>query len=168
MRNELAWNMALLDARHDSPGYQLIGPEISFGSDAEMFDYLVNYWAQCSRQMSLICQANGIEFHQVLPPNQHLAGSKPMMNEQEKTIAFLPSRYLEYAGKAYPLLVEKGKELQAEGLNYHDLTQLFSTEAAPIYIDGCCHYNPTGNERLAAAVADAVGQTEPKAVSFSW
>lgn len=87
------------------------------------------------------------------------------MDEREKTIAYLPSRYLEPARTAYPLLVEKGKELRAEGLNYHDLTQLFSTVAAPIYVDGCCHYNPTGNERLAAAVAEAIASTAPNAAA---
>lgn len=159
LHEEMVWNVELLNRRLAAPNYQLVGPSQSFRDDDEMFDYLVAYWAQCSRQMERVCRANSIEYHHVLPPNQHLAGSKPQMNPEEQATALRVSAINQAAQKAYPLLVQKGRELAAEGLRFHDLTALFATVAEPIYVDNCCHYNPTGSQRLAAAVAKSVANS---------
>ncbi|MDB5385906.1 MAG: hypothetical protein JWM11_1552 [Planctomycetaceae bacterium] len=157
LQQEVEWNMKVLAAQLERPGYQVLGPKQTFRDDAEMFDYLVEYWAQCSRQMRLLCQANSIQYYHVLPPNQYLAGSKPQMTEQEKTVAFLESKYSATATRAYPLLVKKGQELRNEGLKFYDLTQLFSAVDEPTYIDNFCHYNVAGNALFAAAVAKILG-----------
>jgi len=148
----------LLHAHFDAPGYQVVGPSQAFRNTDEMFVFLVEYWANCSRQMNLLCQANDIEYFHVLPPNQHLAESKPFVDETEQRVALFESATSRAANQGYPLLVQKGKLLLAHGLAFHDLTQLFARTEAAIYIDDCCHYNETGNQQLARAVALIIGQ----------
>jgi hypothetical protein len=162
LKDEMHLHEKMLETRMESPGYQILGPHQSFRDDDEMFDYLVSYWAQCSRQLDRICKGNAIDYHHVLPPNQYLMGSKPQMNAEEYAVAMLKSRYGPAATKAYPRLVKQGHKLREEGLKFHDLTQLFATVAEPIYADECCHYNPSGNELLAAAVAKLLGSTTPQ------
>ena len=148
----------VIRARLDQPGYQILGPPQTFRNSEEMFATLVEYWAQSSRQLNRLCRVNGIEYHHVLPPNQHLAGSKPIVDANEVRVALLQTDASRAASIGYPLLVLRGKALHDEGLNFHNLTQLFSEVIEPIYIDDCCHYNASGNTQLATAVARIIGQ----------
>ena len=55
--------------------------------------------------------------------------------------------------RGYPLMIEEGRKLRPHGVDFHDLTQLFTDQTHTIYSDYFCHYNQTGNDLLAAAVA---------------
>jgi hypothetical protein len=52
------------------------------------------------------------------------------------------------------------KEAAAQSLDvrtgFFDGTHIFDAEAAPVYIDNCCHYNRIGYLRLADFIARAV------------
>ncbi len=148
---------AIIQSRIERPNYQITGPRKVFRDPDEMTRYLVKYWQNCSRQLERLCRVNDIEYHHVLPPNQHLLDSKPM-NSAERKVAFVPSPYSDEARRAYPLLVRGGTELKREGIRFHDLTRLFQDHPEPIYVDDCCHYNPTGNEILAVAIARIIGR----------
>ena len=92
-----------------------------------------------------------------LQPNQYLPGSKPLMTGEEKWKVF----HENYVGRnavehGYPLLQQAGQDLTAEGIEFHDLTQLFQETSETTYRDECCHLNETGNAMLAKRIAEAL------------
>lgn len=142
-----------------NPGYQVTGPPQKFKDAVEATDYLVGYWQNCVRQMERICRVNGIEFHQVLPPNQRLKDSKPIGPEEAKE-ALKWTYFAEPAARGYPRLITAGAALNKEGIHFHDLSLLFKDHSELIYIDDCCHYNSQGSTMLATEIAKIVGQAK--------
>ena len=62
----------------------------------------------------------------------------------------------------YPKLRDAGRALREAGVRNIDLTQLFAQTSASLYVDSCCHVNPTGSEMLAEALAEYVVQQLPE------
>ena len=136
--------------------YMHTGPRRTYEDDDAMYDDLVELWKRCSRQMHLLCRANGIRYVHVLQPNQYFEGSKPM-GPEEKLVAFDPKhKYRTGVINGYPRLIKAGTELKEQGVEFLDLTMLFSEIEDAIYIDNCCHYNDRGNSLLAGKIADHI------------
>lgn len=134
-----------------------LGPAQSFDSKLLLYRYCVTLWKNSSRLLHATCQQRSIRYLHFLQPNQYLPESKPRMSREEKRKVFQD----EYPGrsaveKGYPLLRQAGKDLIAEGVEFHDLTQLFQETAETTYRDECCHLNETGNAILAKRVAEAL------------
>ena len=55
------------------------------------------------------------------------------------------------------LLSEAGKELQAAGVAFENLTDIFKNETRTIYIDHCCHTNRLGSELISREIARRIG-----------
>lgn len=146
----------------DQREYLKSGPLRKYHSDEEMYADLVAFWKRCSLQMNQICRANGIEYYHILQPNQYLEGSKKMGPEERKVAIYEGSEAAVAAARAYPLLIKAGAELKAAGVPFHDFTQLFADVEEPIYIDNCCHYNPTGDELIAQALARIMKDSRQK------
>ena len=125
-------------------------------TDERMYADLVTAWSATSHAMRAISEDAGLSYHHFLQPNQYLAGSKPLSRE-EQTLYVTPGHaYGEQVIAAYPLLIEAGARLQADGVAFHDLTQLFADEERTVYSDDCCHLNAYGNRLMARAVAEAI------------
>jgi hypothetical protein len=146
----------LRNSEGDAERYMATGPPGSRDGGLALYRELVALWSQSSRQLHRLASANGIEYIHVLQPNQYVPGSKPMSAMQR-------SRATDdlYAGKAivedaYPLLVESGRELAAQGISFVDATYIFQDVTEDIYIDNCCHFNARGNEILASAISEAM------------
>jgi hypothetical protein len=106
--------------------------------------------------MHWLCLANGIEFHHFLQPNQYLEGSKPI-GPKEARVAILPQHpYAEAVRRGYPFLRAAGAELRAEGVSFHDLTQVFADVSDPLYVDDCCHVGAEGSAIVGDAIAEAL------------
>ena len=151
----------LLDSGSVEGGYQAHGPPIPFDSRQELLEGLAELWQRSSRQMHHLATGLGIEYHHFLQPNQYLPDSKPLSSE-ELDIAWkedYPHRQLVIDG--YPLLRQKGVELQNEGIAFHDLAEIFAEEPRTVYNDTCCHLNLFGNGLLAAAILEAL-ETPPE------
>ncbi|MBI5758145.1 MAG: hypothetical protein HZA46_06480 [Planctomycetales bacterium] len=148
----LADNIALVQERVRHPGYHITGPRQRFAGQPEVRQFLVDYWARSSVTLGRLCHAHAIEYHHVLPPNQYLEGSKPMSFEERQQAIYLEGTG-QTAAEMYPTLVAQGKQLVDRGINFHDLSMLFVNVEEPLYVDMCCHYNPTGNELVARAIA---------------
>ena len=134
-----------------------LGPAQSFDSKESLYRHCVALWKNSSRLLHATCQQRSIRYLHFLQPNQYLPGSKPLMTGEEKAKAFqdrYPGRNAVEHG--YPLLQQAGQELIAEGIEFHDLTQLFQKTAEPTYRDECCHLNETGNAMLAKRIAEAL------------
>ena len=143
--------------------YYVTGPKLALGPSQES-RFLAHIWAQSSLQLHRLCEANGIRYFHFLQPNQYVAGSKPM-GRAEQEIAINPNYvYRPGVEKGYPLLVEEGKALVAQGVRFVDLTHVFIETETSVYIDECCHFGEVGNEILGQSVAGAIGEdylTEP-------
>ncbi|MEO8604926.1 MAG: hypothetical protein ABI629_20330 [bacterium] len=149
----LALDAALAQAR-TTP--QVTGPTATFEDEDAMFVDFVEVWARASLEMHNLCHGQGIQFLHFLQPNQYLAGSKTLTAD-ERRIAWDDD--VADAGRVahgYPLLIARGRELTAQGVDFHDLTMLFRDEAGPLYSDSCCHYNQRGADLVAEAIAAAI------------
>ena len=109
-----------------------------------------------------LCRGSGIRYFHFLQPNQYLAGSKPILEEEKRTAIFKGHPYGEGVERGYPILIRLGERLRGQGVAYHDLTKIFAGHAEPIYIDNCCHYNQAGYDIMAEAIAQAIRNDRAK------
>jgi hypothetical protein len=132
------------------------GPPQLYANQTEMFDHLRDLWKNCSLQIDHLCRGARTKYVHILQPNQYVAGSKPM-GEQERSQAVHETQLNGQAiARGYSLLIRSGSELREQGIDFHDLTMLFANVEERIYADQFCHYNARGNELFARAVAEKV------------
>ena len=109
-------------------------------------------WYRSSALLHDLAAAAGAEYHHFQQPNQYVPNSKPL-TDQELESGYLPDDIsVGIYRDAYPLLRRLGDELRRQGINYHDLTQIFADNRETLYIDPCCHLNARGQELLAASM----------------
>lgn len=135
------------------------GPESLARNEEEALSECIRIWKQASLQMYRLCQASGITYVHAIQPNQYDPGSKPLAaaeldlmrpdSEGNRDQAFVT-----IVAAGYPRLREAGNELRTAGVQVVDLTGIFSEVREPLYVDSCCHVNPTGSEMLAGAIGD--------------
>ncbi len=106
--------------------------------------------------MYQICQARGIRYLHFLQPNQYHKGSKPLSEAELKEYFVQDQTYGSAVARGYPAMIVEGRKLREAGVEFNDLTQLFSQDSGTIYCDYFCHYNQRGNDLLATTVADRV------------
>jgi hypothetical protein len=129
---------------------------MEFASKDALYDHLATIWENSSTQLDRLCSANAIRYFHFLQPNQYVAGSKTM-SEEERAVSFVADHpYRNGVERGYPLLIGRGRALAARGVRFHDLTMAFADVPGPIYIDVCCHYNKAGYQILADRVAAAI------------
>ncbi|HPQ71979.1 MAG TPA: hypothetical protein PKW95_22845 [bacterium] len=133
--------------------FQVSGPAKQYENDQAALKAAITKWQNGSRQLARLCRANGIKYLHFLQPNQYYADSKPLSAEEKQKAYNLEFPYAPLAARAYPLLAEAGRTLAAEGIDFHDFTQVFADHPETIYTDICCHVNVAGNEILAANLA---------------
>lgn len=154
-------------ALHDYNGWSFLrcGPAPLAPDEAAALAECVRVWKQASLQMHRICQASGILYVHAIQPNQYDPGSKPLTtsevdlmhpesagNQSQPFITIIPA--------GYPLLRQAGQELQSAGVRLIDLTTIFSKVSDTLYVDSCCHVNPTGSEMLAGAIGDFIRESD--------
>lgn len=140
----------------EGTGFATTGPAQLDQDEAGRRKHVVDLWANSSLQMQRICQGSGITYLHFLQPNQYLPGSKPMTEPERKKFVSETQAYGLAIKAIYPLLIERGPILKQQGVNFHDLTMLFSKVQEPIYADPFCHFNQLGNDMLAKSIADAI------------
>lgn len=139
--------------------YHARGPRHHLANETEMYNELVTIWKRGSITLEALCRGKGITYYHFLQPNQYVPGAKPIGPEERK-VAWLEETPLRTAARAgYPLLKKAGKELAAQGINFHDLSMIFANHKEPLYVDTCCHFADAGNEILAQAIAAAIMET---------
>ena len=125
---------------------------MAFANEDELTDDIAETWRRCSLQMHRLCAENGIRYLHFLQPNQY-AGPKPMSDAEREIALETRPMYGRHARDGYPLLRAAGAELAQEGVAFFDLTAVFEDVEDPVYIDDCCHINPTGNTVVAREIA---------------
>ena len=149
--NVLAEAQRELDTYPGREPSTLSGPAIE---EADVLRKVVDIWARSSIQLARLCQANGIRYLHFLQPNQYVPGSKPMAPDERRVA--IQDAYEALARPGYEELLARSDDLRAEGVDFHDLTMLFSEVREPLYVDACCHLNTRGYEILAQEVARAM------------
>ena len=125
------------------------------------WDLIADIWETSSLQMAAIADQIGARYVHALQPNQYDEGSK-ILSDREREIAYDPeSNWPAGVRRVYPLLRARIPGMLARGVSVLDLTQLFASDRADVYVDVCCHYNLHGTNALAAAIADRILQTQP-------
>ena len=136
--------------------FAAVGPGVDGFTRENISSRLAEHWAQCSIQMGYLAQKNGITYLHFLQPNQYVEGSKPMLADERRIAVNPTGPYTAWAKRGYPELVAQGETIRAAGVDYHDLTMLFSKVEARLYIDDCCHFNKQGNMIMAKRIAEAM------------
>ena len=128
------------------------GAYIPFHNAAQVHQESVRVWYRSSALLSRLADTADADYYHFLQPNQYIPNSKPLSSKEQRDY-YYPDRVAsaDYAN-TYPLLQQFGQELQQQGINYFDLTQIFNDHSETLYRDECCHLNPKGNELLAAAM----------------
>ena len=139
--------------------YVTTGPKVEFKNPTEMHRDSVNIWKRSSFQLDRIADANGIEYFHFLQPNQYVPGSKKM-TEEEREIAILRGNPMKASvEEGYPMMQKDGRDLVEQGVNFNDLSMIFSDVEEPLYVDNCCHFNRFGNEIMAREIAKVILET---------
>jgi hypothetical protein len=126
------------------------------GDDDKLVRELASFWFECSLAMRALAESRGTLFFHFLQPNQHVPGSKPIDADEAAVAIRGGEAFAPYVARGYPLLRERGAELRARGVRYHDLTQIYAGVREPIYVDNIGHVGARGNELMAAAIAEAI------------
>lgn len=122
---------------------------------------LADLWERSSIVMDGMARSAGATYVHVLQPNQYLKTERKYAPEEEKVAFGLDSggSYTQFPLETgYPLLVEKVDTLKRRGIAVFAATRIYDAEAAPIYVDACCHVNETGNRILGQFVADSISE----------
>ena len=136
---------------------QATGPFEPYKDEETMFKDFAIYWRSVSVQMDEICKTRDIRYFHFLQPNQYVAGTKKLTEEELRNAYISGDFGYKYAvEKGYGLMIKEGKSLRLEGVNFTDLTMLFKDEERTLYNDTCCHMNLLGNKILAKEIAGAI------------
>jgi hypothetical protein len=157
LRTEMQDARARLEAfEPDEEDVAAVGPRRDLGDSEQMVGELALLWQRCSEILQGMAFGMGFHYLHFLQPNQYVQGSK-VLSEEERSIAFREDHvYREPVIRGYPALRRLGRELIDHGVDFHDLTDVFSPYSETIYSDDCCHVNARGSEILAEVVAQAV------------
>ncbi len=139
--------------------YQTTGPPLPFSDTLEYFDQLAEYWKNASLLMGKLARSNDFVYFHFLQPNQYVPGSKTLTREEQE-IAYVkgPFLYKTAVQQGYSFLINNGKELTDENINYADLTMMFKNTPETVYNDECCHFNEHGYEIISDSIAEYISK----------
>ncbi|MBT4521247.1 MAG: hypothetical protein HOC23_14695 [Halieaceae bacterium] len=150
-------NAGLLQLRSSS--MVQTGPLKKYESTEEVSKAVVDNWVASSVMMSDMARSNGASYYHFLQPNQYLDGSK-VLTIKERESALDKEHYRnEYVNLIYPKMRAASSRLEAEGVRFYDMTQIYLGVRKTIYRDVCCHLNELGNELLARTIVERVSST---------
>ena len=141
---------------NDYLGYKVHGPSFLYVDEDAQYDDLAKMWKTASIQMQKLAMGNESTYLHFLQPNQYLKGSKPLHAVELEKAYNKEHRYRKGVEIGYPKLIELGKELVAEGVNFYDLTMIFAEYEKPLYVDDCCHLGKEGYSIIALFIAEKI------------
>ena len=109
-------------------------------------------WYRGSVLLAELSRAAGAEYYHFQQPNQYVPDGKPLSPAELADAYDASSFSVAIYRDAYPLLLRLGDALRQQGINYHDLTQIFADHRETLYRDDLSHLNERGNELLAASM----------------
>jgi hypothetical protein len=138
------------------------GPMTVYGGVNETLEGLVGVWSRSTVQMDKLCRANNITYVGMIQPNQYLAGSKRLSEEEGWKAFNAISPWYPSIRDGYPMLLREADRLAKAGVRVYNATMIFRDVNSTIYTDNCCHFNKEGcdllMEEAARHIAEASGQ----------
>jgi hypothetical protein len=139
------------------------GPKETFSSKHDVYRHCIDLWLHSSVLLHRVCAANGIRYFHFLQPNQYLPGSKPIGPEEAHHAIQEGSAIGEAVQYCFPLMrTESRRRLEQAGVDFTDLTAVFTDHHEPLYYDDCCHVTTAGNEIMVSAIAGRIKQSLAK------
>lgn len=136
--------------------YTMRGPTYAYSNEEDLYRDIADVWKRSSLQMKALCEANGAKYYHFLQPNQCVAGSKPMEEEERRQAINEASPYQTGVMKGYPLLAKAGESLLTAGVTFTDLTMIYSDHSETLYQDDCCHTNAEGSNIVAQRIYEVI------------
>ncbi len=147
--------------------FQSSGPMVSYASDQDALEDIIQKWSNASIQMDILCKGLGIQYYHFLQPSQYLPNTKTFSPEENKTayinaVVGSKSNNLDYlkgqtVKKVYKNMIEEGLALKnKKDIKFVDLTNIFKEVPETVYADFCCHLNDRGNQIMATYIAQAI------------
>jgi hypothetical protein len=130
------------------------GPEYP-QDDEGIEEMIVRSWTENSVSLSGMCDERRIAYLHVLQPTLYDEGSKPL-TQKEIDGATADTTWIEGVTRLYPRLREAVSRLAERKVPFFDATHVFQDHPEDVYYD-VCHFKEHGNEILAVAVAQALG-----------
>lgn len=152
----LAQAKGILEQERNNSELFLGFPREQREADDSIYQKLADNWYNSSHQMYSIAQGEGARYFHFLQPNQYVPGSKPISSDEQLVAYTDADERGELIARIYPMLRERGQLLRDGGVNFSDLTEIFSKVEAPLYIDNCCHINKFGNDMLVREIAQVM------------
>ena len=128
------------------------GPRNWLEGEEELMQEAARVWFRGSVTLSELVDLGGAEYYHFLQPSQYAPEAKPLSQEEREIAYNLDGIDGSFASRGYPMLRRFNQELEKQGINYFDLTEIFADHPETLYIDECCHLNARGNELLAAGM----------------
>jgi hypothetical protein len=117
----------------------------------------VSVWRNSTETMAHLLGSKKIRYLHVIQPNQYV-GRHVFQIEEHRLALNKNSPYREIVVEAYPHLRAEAAKLRDAHFPILDATAVFDNMDTWVFSDDCCHYNQTGNDLLAVAVANAMRQ----------
>ena len=136
-----------------TPSFRAAGPVLGPRQGAVLYGRIAEHWATCSMMMKSLCEARNIPYLHALQPNQYVEGSKTLTPEELVTAFREDHPYRIGVVKGYPELLSAGERLRRQGVDFHDLTNLYRETPQTVYADDCCHPNHKGYALVAKEIA---------------
>lgn len=137
----------------EGAGYVVTGPGRKDLSAEQVDALLATIWTNTSLMLHQIARSNGMAYVHFLQPSQYVEGAKPL-SADERARAYAEGGPHQLAVKArYPLLLANAKRLEAEGVRFVSLHEIFAKVQQPVFVDTCCHMNQLGHRKMAEAMA---------------
>jgi hypothetical protein len=124
-------------------------------------------WKMGSQLIQKLARTNNFRYFHFLQPNQYVKDSK-VFTDEEKQRAVLDAHeaapgyhhsarvYAWASETGYPHLSRFGRKLKSNGVDFTDLSMMFSDTSEAVYSDACCHFNKRGYVMIAMAIIDRI------------
>ena len=147
----LTLNYELAAEQSGEYSLQRLGPALPSGPDAaDLSSMALRVWYRGSVLLADLSRTAGAEYYHFQQPSQYAPDAKPL-SDRERAVAYdAASVQARLHLDAAPLRQRLGAELRQQGVNFHDLTQIFADNTETLYRDDCCHLTRRGYELLAA------------------
>ncbi|MCA8956453.1 MAG: hypothetical protein KDC87_10290, partial [Planctomycetes bacterium] len=156
---------ALRDQKPEDRSFRSLGPGMDGIDKDRLHAQLARQWRAASVQLHHLCRENGILYLHFLQPNQYVEGSKHIGPVEHKIAWEEKGDYRKHVVLGYPHLIDEGRKLVSDGVDFHDLTGIFRGYEKPLYVDTCCHFNREGQEIMAKRIAAAVREATDRRAS---